>query len=242
MIRNVTTPTLEAYLPDPDKATGAGVIVAPGGGMRFLSYDTEGVWVAQWLAEHGVAAFVLKYRTIETPADDKAFAAALAAMFAQLAAAGGKGVGPLEGSALATADGVRALQVAREHAQEWRVDPNRIGFMGFSAGARVTVGVVSEGGKPAFAAPIYGGAFGETVNLSDAPPMFLAVSGNDGLAGPTELSLFEQLRAARKPVELHVYHTGGHGYGLEPHANSSAHWIDEFYWWLESNGWLKRGR
>lgn len=239
LIRNVVSPTLEVYLPDPAKATGAGVIVAPGGGMRFLSYDTEGVWVAQWLAERGVAAFVLKYRTVETPADDAKFMEALRAMFASFATTPRTGVRGLEGAAIATADGVRALQLARERAGDWKVDPNRIGIMGFSAGARVTVGVVGSGAKPAFAAPIYGGAFGDNLNFADAPPMFLAVSGNDTLAAPTVIDLFLKLREAGKSPELHVYHTGGHGYGLEPNNNSSAHWIDEFYWWLQSNGWLK---
>lgn len=242
LIRNVVTPTIEVYLPDPDKATGAGVIVAPGGGMRFLSYDTEGAWVAQWLAERGIAAFVLKYRTVETPAGDAEFMRAMQAMFAALATAPRRGPGPLEGAAVATADGVRALELVRARAPEWRLDPNRIGFMGFSAGARVTVGVVGAGAKPAFAAPIYGGAFGEPLDLSAAPPMFLAVSGNDALAAPTVVDLFLKLREAGKSPELHVYHTGGHGYGLEPNDNSSAHWIDEFYWWMQSNGWLKPGR
>ena len=242
LIRNVVSPTLEVYLPDPAKATGAGVIVAPGGGMRFLSYDTEGVWVAQWLAERGVAAFVLKYRTVETPADDAKFMEALRAMFASFATTPRTGVRGLEGATIATADGVRALELARERAGAWKVDPNRIGIMGFSAGARVTVGVVGSGAKPAFAAPIYGGAFGDNLDLADAPPMFLAVSGNDTLAAPTVIDLFLKLREAGKSPELHVYHTGGHGYGLEPNNNSSAHWIDEFYWWLESNGWLKAAR
>lgn len=242
LIRNVVAPTLEVYLPDPAIATGAGVVVAPGGGMRFLSYDTEGVWVAQWLAAHGIAGFVLKYRTVETPADDVAFVDMLRKMFEQLSKApAGRRVGPLEGAEIATADGVRGLQVAREHAREWGVDPDRIGFMGFSAGARVTVGVVSEGAAPAFAAPIYGGAFGSTLNLENAPPMFLAVSADDVLAAPTVLELFEQLQGAGKSVELHVYHGGGHGWGLEERIRgaSVAHWIDAFYWWLESNGWLR---
>ncbi|CAN7472016.1 alpha/beta hydrolase [Phenylobacterium sp. LjRoot164] len=238
LTRNVVSPTLEVFLPDPAKATGAGVIIAPGGGMRFLSYDTEGVWVAQWLAEHGVAAFVLKYRTVETPAGDLEFLQSLQAMFAKLGASP-TGAGPLEGADFATADGVRALQVAKERAKDWKVDPSRIGIMGFSAGARVTVGAVDAGAKPAFAAPIYGGAFGEPLKLDDAPPMFLAVSSDDKLASPTVIELFTKLQAAGKSPELHVYHTGGHGYGLEAKANSSAHWIDEFYWWLESAGFLK---
>lgn len=241
-IRNVVTPTLEVYLPDPAKATGAGVVVAPGGGNRFLAYDSEGVWVAQWLAEHGVAAFVLKYRTLETPAGAAEYRQAIQQMFASfLSGPPGGGVRNLEGTGPATADGVRALQLARERAAEWKVDPKRIGFMGFSAGARVTVGVVAAGAKPAFAAPIYGGAFGEDLNLSDAPPMFLAVSVDDTLAAPTVFDLFEKLRQAGKRPELHVYHAGGHGWGMAGFKNTTAHWIDEFYWWLQSNGWLKPG-
>lgn len=240
MIRNVVKPTLEVFLPDPDKATGAGVIVAPGGGMRFVSYDTEGVWVAQWLAAHGVAAFVLKYRTVEMPADDDAFMAAVRTTFAAARANPAQTLPP-EGAAIATKDGVRALQLARERAHEWQIDPDRIGMIGFSAGARVTVGVVSADAKPAFAAAIYGGAFGEEMKIGHPPPMFLAVSADDILAAGTVLDLFSKLRESGNAPELHFYHTGGHGYGLEQRDNSSAHWIEEFYWWLRSGGFLKTG-
>lgn len=243
MVRNVVTPTLEVYLPDPAKATGAGVVVAPGGANLFLSYDSEGVRVAQWLAEHGAAAFVLKYRTLETPAGEAEFAKTMRDLFARLGSTpAATGVRGLDGTGPATADGVRALQLAREHAPEWKVDPKRIGFMGFSAGARVTVGVVAAGAKPAFAAPIYGGAFGADLNFADAPPMFLAVSVDDTLAAPTVLDLFGKLRQAGKTPELHIYHAGGHGWGMAGHKNTTARWIDEFYWWLQSNGFLKSGR
>jgi acetyl esterase/lipase len=234
MVRNVVIPTIEAYLPDADRATGAGVIIAPGGAMRFLSYDTEGVWVAQWLAARGIAGFVLKYRVNETSPDD---AEAL-----RRPAPGGQSVPgsqTLADAPLAVADGIRALQLVREHAAEWAVDPAKVGFMGFSAGARVTVGVLAAGTRPAFAAPIYGGAFGASLDVSGAlPPVFIAVAADDNTAGQTAHDFYEALRKAGHKPEFHVYHAGGHGFGLEPRNNSAGHWIDEFYWWMESNGWL----
>lgn len=257
IIFNVVTPTLEVYLPDRDKATGVGVIIAPGGAMRLLSYDSEGVWVAQWLAARGIAGFVLKYRVNETPADGGRMGGPPPAGAGRnpparpTPPAGGAppagaarpagGPRPLAGSGPGIADGVRAVQLVRERATEWGVDPQRVGLMGFSAGALVTMGAVSKGARPSFAAPIYGGTWGdpELPLPAELPPIFIAVAGDDNLASPGALQLYQELQGRGAKPELHIYHTGGHGFGLEPRNNSSAHWIDEFYWWLESNGWLK---
>lgn len=239
-IRNVVTPTLEAFLPDLNKATGAAVIVAPGGGFTTLGYDYEGTWVAQWLAHHGVAAFVLKYRVRETPAAMPPRQPPPPAPSAAVSPAP-RPPFRLQGAELPIADGMRALRVVRERATEWGVDPSRLGFIGFSAGARVAVGVVAEGGQPAFVAPIYGGTFGDAVTFpKNIPPMFLAVAVDDRLAAETTNELYLQLYRAGEKPELHVYHKGSHGFGLQPIPGAASHWIDEFYWWMQSNGVLTR--
>lgn len=245
IIRNVTHPTLTAYLPDPANATGTGVIVAPGGGFLFLSVKSEGTDVAQWLASRGIAAFVLKYRTRETPPDE----AGMFRMFAELvsrrpAADGAAAALPLaEPAQFATADAVQALSVVRAHAQEWGVDPNRIGIVGFSAGARVATGLLLQSdpaNRPAFAAPIYGGLFGENIAIpSGLPPVFAAVSADDPLALQSSLELVTALRATGARPEFHMFNAGGHGYGLNQQGTSSDHWIDSFYWWLDANGLLR---
>jgi acetyl esterase/lipase len=236
MVRNVVRPTLEVYRPDPGKAVGLGVVIAPGGGFRFLSYDTEGVQVARWLAERGITGMLLKYRTAETSADDAV---------AMRRPAPGEAPSRVEGAAeIGAADGVRAMELARQHAAEWGLATDRIGIMGFSAGAQVTLGVVralAGARPPLFAAPIYGGDFAnqDQPPPAGAPPMFLAVSVDDPLAAEVSLKLFQQLRAAGQRPELHVFHRGGHGWGMERHEDTADHWIEEFYWWLGSNGWLK---
>lgn len=243
MVRNVVDPTVEVYLPDPGKASGTGIVIAPGGAYRFLSYDSEGVWVAQWLAEHGIAAFVLKYRVNETSADDaEAFRRPPPGSPPPLP----RPTGPMSGAALAGADGLRAMELVRSRAADWGVRPDRIGIMGFSAGAGVTMSVVkglADGQQPLFAAPIYGGAFGEEGQALAAklPPFFLAVSADDALASSTVLPLFQQLISAGHKPELHVYHSGGHGWGMQRRNQSLDHWIQEFHWWLQSQGFVPSG-
>jgi dienelactone hydrolase len=240
MLRNVVSPTIEVFLPDQSKAVGLGVLIAPGGGFRFLSYDTEGVYVARWLAEHGIVGIVLKYRTVQTSADD-------AVVFRRppAASAPARLAGPLPGAQIGIADGIQAMQIVRRHAAQWGFSPERVGILGFSAGAQVTVGVVralaTSGSPPLFAAPIYGGDFGAAAQALPKmlPPMFLAVSADDALAGPVADQLYRQLLSAGDQPEYHVFYRGGHGWGMEHHNDTADHWIDEFYWWLSAHGWLR---
>src|SRR5579883_2714898 len=138
IVRNVLSPTLMPVLPDPAKATGAAVIVAPGGAFLFLSMESEGYEVANWLAQHGVAAFVLKYRTRETPRDDQSYLAALGALMHHAAV---NTSDDLATPSEAVEDGLAALRLVRKRAAEWRVNPTRVGFLGFSAGAMTTLSV-----------------------------------------------------------------------------------------------------
>src|SRR5690606_37687693 len=157
--RNVTEATLTPFLPKKRKATGAAVIVAPGGGFRTLSMSNEGWEVAKALADEGVAAFVLKYRLKQTPADMAAFEKSMAEMFSTP-----RTIRPLSEQDPATelavqiADARAAFALVRERAKKWRVDPDRIGMVGFSAGAMLTLSTALYGkdAKPAFIGNIYG--------------------------------------------------------------------------------------
>lgn len=238
-VRNVTQAMLTPVLPKPDRATGAAVIVIPGGGFLNLSIDNEGFSEARWLADHGVAAFVLKYRTKPTPRDVDGFLHAYAELM-------GKGVAQALDVSMTTpqalADAQDALKLVRARAHDWRVDPARVGLLGFSAGAFSTLSVVladEKDARPDFIAPIYG-PMGAITVPADAPPMFAAVALDDPLmARGKSLDLIESWRKAGRPLEVHLYAKGGHGFGMTPHSAAGALWIDEFYAWMKDQGLLK---
>jgi len=264
MVRNVVTPTLTAFLPDKSKANGTAVLIAPGGGFRFLSWDSEGVFVAEYLKALGVAAFVLKYRLGETPADPAEFERIVSAMLSRLsratparessgapgtspvaAAAGAPGAGDDSGlniQAMAVADARQAMKVVRQHAAEWGIKPDRVGLMGFSAGAIATMGVVMNHdaeARPDFAAPIYGGSTNGAAVPDDAPPLFICVADDDRLMSGSSAKLYTDWKAANKPAELHIYSKGGHGFGLTKHNLPVDTWIDRFRDWLDVQGLLR---
>jgi acetyl esterase/lipase len=227
VITNVVTPTLTAFLPPKDKATGTGIIIAPGGACIALAIDLEANKVARWLQERGIAAFVLKYRLLEKKGD---------------------GIPPDlnmdEACKYGIADGIQAMKIARQHAAEWGIFPDRIGFMGFSAGAMVTSYVLLQQDpavRPAFAAPIYGGPFGVMPAIpANLPPIFMAWAQDDDLAQGAVVKFYENLKATGNRPEAHIYNAGGHGFGMKPQGTTSDHWIDEFYWWLEAKGFTKK--
>ena len=237
--RNVTVATLTPFLPDPAMATGTAVIVAPGGGFRSLSMENEGSDVARALAAKGVAAFVLKYRLVQTPADLPGFERAMAAMFA---GAGGPPPNSLDlGPQLA--DSRTAFALVRKRAAEWHVDPARIGMVGFSAGAMLTLQTAlrTPEAKPAFIGIIYGPLQRVTVP-ADAPPMFVALAADDPLFGGRGMGLIESWAAAKRPVEFHLYEQGGHGFGMYPKETTSTGWFDAFVRWLGMHGMLANGQ
>lgn len=240
--RNVTEATLTPFLPDPAKANGTAVIVAPGGGFRTLSMQNEGWDVARALAAQGVAAFVIKYRLIQTPADLPGFQKSMAEMFAGAARARPTPAQQMASLAPQIADARAAFALIRKRASEWRVDPNRIGMIGFSAGAGLTMATTLSGGdaKPAFIGNIYGSLAPVTVP-ADAPPMFVALAADDPLFGGSNFGLIESWRAAKRPVEFHLYEQGGHGFGMYPKKTTSTGWFDAFSRWMAMHGWLKTG-
>ena len=241
--RNVTAATITPFLPDPAKATGAAVIVAPGGGGIFLSMEAEGWRVAQALADRGIAAFVLKYRTRPTPGGEAEFKAAMDAMFAN---AGRPDTRMRADTAAARVsdsmiDAAAAFALIRGRAAEWRIDPQRVGMIGFSAGAMVTMTTTlgMPAVKPAFIGPIYG-SFEPVTVPADAPPMFAVLASDDPLFARKGLGLIDSWQQAGRPVEFHLYQRGGHGFGLGKKGTTSTGWFDAFILWLDTNGFLKR--
>jgi acetyl esterase/lipase len=242
--RNVTIATLTPFLPDPAKATGSAVIVAPGGGFRTLSMQNEGWDVAKALAQRGVAAFVLKYRLNQTPAEMPAFEESMRQMFSGPARP--PRLAPAEqiaGLSPQIADARAAFALVRSQAAKWHVDPDRIGMVGFSAGAMLTMAmtIAGEDAKPAFIGNIYG-PLAAMPAPADAPPMFVALAADDPLFGNTGFGLIESWRAAKRPVEFHLYEQGGHGFGMYQKETTSTGWFDAFVRWMGMHGLLARGK
>ncbi|MCX2836624.1 alpha/beta hydrolase [Salinimicrobium sp. MT39] len=247
MARNITTATLTPFLPDPDKATGTTVIVAPGGGFRWLSMGNEGWEVAEALAEKGIAAFVLKYRLNPTPESLDDFSAWMNRPMTPPAEASGDGEPAARperprwnlDNQLEDAEAAYAMIV--ERAEEWGVDTTNIGMIGFSAGAGLTMHSTlnSKTMDLAFIGPVYGG-LNEVEVPENAPPMFNVIAADDFLFNG-EFGLIESWHKAGIPVEFHLYQNGGHGFGLGNPDRTSNRWFDAFIYWLEVNKFLKAG-
>ncbi len=239
IVANVSSPTMIAYLPAPDKANGTALIIAPGGGFHTLSINSEGIDVAKWCVENGIAAFVLKYRLVPTGADPVMEFLQKVQNQKELDSSSASAI------ALAKADGLAAIEYVRTHAAEFGVKPNRIGIMGFSAGGTVAGSAAFEytaANRPDFAAPIYPAM--HVVNTAkvpdDAPPLFVAVTGDDVFGFHTQCTaLYNQWNAAGKKIELHIYPEGGHGFGMRKQNMITDNWIDRFGEWLDANGWFR---
>lgn len=247
--RNVTVATLTPFLPSPEKATGAAVIVAPGGGFRTLSMQNEGWDVAKALADRGVAAFVLKYRLNQTPQDMAGFEASMREMFAGAARPAppppAPGAGGAENAMMRIApqiaDARAAFALVRSRSKEWHIDADRIGMVGFSAGAMLTMAttLAGEDAKPAFIGDIYGPL--AAVNVpADAPPLFIALAADDPLFAHGDFGLVQSWQKAKRPVEFHYYEQGGHGFGMYQKDTTSTGWFDAFVRWMTMHGYLSK--
>ncbi len=246
MLRNVSDPTLTVFRPDADKANGVGVIICPGGGWRILAWQHEGIDVANWLAERGYTAFLLKYRVKGTPTDDEHFFAQIAKMARTApvtipAAEAPRKLDQVIGDdatryarEIAAEDGQRAVEIVRTHAASWGVDSTRIGMMGFSAGAFLTIDVaMNQQGPPlAFVAPIYGGETGGRIIPADAPPLFAAVAQDDRRFFKIVEGLYADWSNADLPSELHIFSKGEHGFGMVKQGLPVDRWIDLLGDWL----------
>lgn len=239
---NVVNPTITVFTPDPSVANGTSVIVCPGGGFHFLAIDNEGNEVAKWLAKKGVTVFVLKYRTAHISTDDP-FADMMAGMSGPR-----KAEWDTENKAtipLVIADGKAAIAYVRKHAAEFKIAPDRIGIIGFSAGGTVTASSAfnyTAANRPDFVAPIYAymPAALQSEVLPDAPPMFLTCASDDQLnLAPHSVDLYSKWLAARRPVEMHMYTKGGHGFGMNKQNIPTDTWIERFGDWMMQQGFLK---
>ncbi len=233
-ITDVSDPTITVYLPE--KPNGTSVIVAPGGGFMFLSYAHEGTQVCEWLNSLGVTAVLLKYRT---PTRDEK-----------------------EMFELPVQDAERALGLVRKHAAEWKLDPTRVGLLGFSAGANLAGHVAWDRGArtysqdpelndprgPDFLVFIYGGGFLDKDDKSkfrpgfsiptDAPPVFLLVAHDDS-ANPIEAAmLYLEYKKRDLSAELHICAKGGHGFGMRKDGKPINEWPQRCAEWMKSLGFL----
>ncbi|WP_240773436.1 alpha/beta hydrolase [Pontibacter sp. SGAir0037] len=244
MARNISTATLTPFLPERGKANGMAVIVAPGGGFRWLSMSNEGWEVAEALAKQGIAAFVLKYRLHPTPESLDDFKAWMenprgATASAPNASQGATPPGPPQldlSNQLEDAEAAYAMILKR--AKEWGVDTNRIGMIGFSAGAGLTMHATlnSKTMKLAFIGPIYGG-MGPVEVPKNAPPMFNVIATDDFLFHG-QFGVINSWFKAGIPVEFHLYQNGGHGFGLGNPDRTSNRWFEAFMHWLKVNDFV----
>ena len=251
VVRNVTQPTLTPVLPPMGKRSDAAVVVVPGGGFTLLQMDIEGWAVAHWLADHGVAAFVLKYRIRPTPPGEGAFTAQLNDEIA------GKGPPPPDADTpLATADAIAALRMVRANSAKWGIDPAHVGMIGFSSGAMTTMNTVlttAPADEPSFFGYIYGPMDAAKAALvywpadvsavpANAPPMFAALAMNDPAFGGRGFAAVDSWNKAGRPVELHAFESGGHGFGTGLPGTTSTLVMPEFYAWMQSNGFILQAK
>lgn len=244
MARNVSNATLTPFLPDPDSANGAAVIVAPGGGFRWLSMGNEGWEVAEALVEEGIAAFVLKYRLKPTPESLDDFREMMNQSFDE---ADDSSDAPQDDESPSRPrrdlsnqleDAEAAYDMIVERAEEWGVDTDRLGMIGFSAGAGLTMHSTlnSQSMDLAFIGPVYGGMDAVEVP-EDAPPMFNVIAADDFLFDG-QFGVIKSWHEAGVPVEFHLYQNGGHGFGLGNPDRTSNRWFEAFMHWLEVNDFL----
>lgn len=238
VVYNVARPSITAYVPE--NPNGTAIVVAPGGAFHTLSIDSEGIDVAKRLNARGITAFVLKYRVARSFTDDPV--KELMGKMQNFKALDEENAPIIP---LATEDGMNAVKYVREHAAEYKIDPKRIGFMGFSAGGTLTMSVVysaDDARRPNFVAPIY--TYENAIIGSNMPkektPIFVAVAADDQLGFmPHSINIFKKWFDAKQPAELHIYEKGGHGFGMRKTNTSSEGWIENFGNWLKMKGYLK---
>lgn len=231
-VKNIHNPSITVYHPSPEKATGAAVIICPGGGHRELVFNAEGVEAATFLTSIGVTAVVLKYR---------------------LAREAGS---PYNLENHVRQDAYRAMRLVRSYSQEWKIDPKRVGMLGFSAGGEVVAFVSytsGEGdqkatdpvdrlnGKPDFQMLVYPGPLGiPDVIPADAPPAFLLAANDDQCCSGPVMKITEGYRKAKISVEAHLYAQGNHAFNMGNRStlHSIKTWPQRMADWLSDSGWL----
>jgi acetyl esterase/lipase len=233
-VSDVSEPTITIYSPAKDKNAKVAVVVAPGGGYSILAIEHEGTQVCEWLNTLGVTAVLLKYRV---PLREKQMPENLAAL----------------------QDAQRAISLVRSKQTELGIDPTRVGMLGFSAGGNLTVSTCLTGKRfygtidktdevfscePNFALLIYpaflveknGELKPEYKVKKDSPPMFFAHSTDDPITSENSISLYRALKKNDVPAELHLYASGGHGYGISKVPHPCASWPDLAADWMKARG------
>jgi len=236
-VTHVTHPTLTVFRPEQAKDTGVAIIVCPGGGYTALMMDYEGEDIAHWLSTIGITGIVLKYR-VPAPAGTPRYLPALQ-------------------------DAQRAMSLVRSRASEWKIDPHRIGMLGFSAGGHLTAATSTNCDKrayepidsidqvsdcPDFAVVIYPGGVvrkgsdelsGEIRVTKNTPPMFIAQANDDPVNADNSVFLYLALKHAGVSAELHIYAKGGHGFGMKTNRGPAATWPTRMEEWMHNLGILK---
>ena len=237
---NVSKPTITVYKPAADRDTGAALLVCPGGAYRILASDLEGTEVCAWLNSIGVTGILLKYRVPGRPGETGH-------------------PGPLQ-------DAQRALGLIRHNAGDWKIDPKRIGVLGFSAGGHLAASLSnnyqernypkvdeadSASCRPDFTVLVYpayltlakgGDQLAPEMKVSgDTSPTFISIAADDPVRVENAMYYALALRKAKVPLELHVYTAGGHGYGLRPQANLPVtSWPERLADWMRSRSLLAK--
>jgi acetyl esterase/lipase len=236
-VTNVSVPTLTLFPAIQDKGTGAAVIIAPGGAYQFHSWEMEGTEIAQWYSQRGVTAFVLKYRVPRRIFDPN--------------------------NKLPLMDAQRAVSLVRSRAREWGVNPQKIGLLGFSAGGHLAANASNNPDRraypaadeidavscrPDYAVLIYPGALlskddpaklaPEMRVSATTPPTFVAVAADDQGCADCSVRYWQAVKAAGVKSELHVYASGGHGFGMRPRAGNAATWPQRTFEWMQGIGVL----
>lgn len=232
-VKNINNPSVTVYTAPADKATGAAIVVCPGGGHRLLVYNAEGVAPAKFFNSLGITVFILKYRL------------------------GRDTLSPYKIDVHAKADGYRAMRLVHSRAAEFGIDTNRIGLMGFSAGGEVVdmIAFKDTKGNPKAADPIDrasakanfiiqvypGPGYLPDVIPADAPPAFLVAANDDVCCSPPLIQLLQKYREAKVPVEMHLYAKGDHAFNMGTNRKlvSINNWPQRLADWLEDNHILK---
>ena len=258
ILRGVSIPTITAYIPPKDKATGAAVIILPGGGLQLLSWASEGGVVAEWYRDHGVAAFVLKYRLhdgspqAEQPQRPPQRPQAQPTQGQAAPRPAGLEVYQVDESiktlreehspimALEQLDAEQAIRYVKAHAKEWNIDPAKIGYLGFSAGGCIAIYAVMRNTDPAVMPAFLATMYGPPVTVmrvpENAPKLFVATRADHQNVAPGCLSLYLEWQKHGIPSEIHIYGNGKGGFGSAVNNTTSDDWKESLLHWMKVEG------
>ena len=238
VVYNVTDPKLIVFEPDENAANGCGIIICPGGGFHFLAIDHEGTEIATRLVKLGITVFILQYRLVHITSGNP---------FDDMLTVPDKDAWDRESDPiipLAVADGRNAISYLKNNASAMKLDPDRIGIMGFSGGGLVAAATAfgyTPGNRPDFVIPVYAD-IPETIQspvLTDAPPAILFCTTDDEFGFPAHhISMYNKWWRAHKSVELHLFAKGSHGFGIGNIMNTTGGWMGLLQRWLEMHKFI----